>query len=143
MHTADLDAARAAADHVFRNQPGVGASVMGLIAQIFPHQHTVPKDYFTLSGKEAERVDAEIERHVRARELKIKAFHDFTFGHDTNALRIPRADAGQYSEAYRFQLFWMGTLGADDTFRRAATYSLLANIKLEDEGHFERKETLQ
>ena len=77
------------------------------------------------------------------RELKIKAFHDFTFGHDTNALRIPRADAGQYSEAYRFQLFWMGTLGADDTFRRAATYSLLANIKLEDEGHFERKETLQ
>ena len=70
MHTADLDAARAAADRVFRNQPGVGASVMGLIAQIFPHQHTVPKDYFTLSGKEAERVDAEIERHVRARELQ-------------------------------------------------------------------------
>ena len=58
MHTADLDAARAAADRVFRNQPGVGASVMGLIAQIFPHQHTGPKDYFTLSSKEAERVNA-------------------------------------------------------------------------------------
>lgn len=143
MHTADLDAARAAADRVFRNQPGASKNVMGLIAQIFPHQHTVPKDYFTLSNKEAEIVDAGIERHVRARELKVKAFHDFIFCLDTNALRIPRADAGQYSDAHRLQLFWMGVLGADDTFRRAATYSLLANIKLEDEGHFERKETVQ
>lgn len=143
MHTAYLDAARAAADHAFRNHPSVNKHVMGLIAQIFPRQHTVPKDYFTLSSKDVERVDAEIERHVRARELKIKAFHDFIFCLDTNALRIPRPDAGPYSNAYRLQLFWMGVLGADDTFRRAATYSLLANIKLEDEGHFERKETLQ
>lgn len=143
MHTADLDVARAAADRVFRNQPGVDKNVMGLIAQIFPHQHTVPKDYFTLSNKEAEIVDAGIERHIRARELKAKAFHDFIFCLDTNALRIPSPDAGPYSNAYRLQLFWMGVLGADDTFRRAATYSLLANIKLEDEGHFERKETLQ
>ena len=36
MHTADLDVARAAADRVFRNQPGVDKNVMGLIAQIFP-----------------------------------------------------------------------------------------------------------
>lgn len=140
MHSADLIAAREGVASYCRRHPEINANVNQILAQIFPHQHAVPSNYFKLSDKEAEAVDAEIERHVKARELKIRAFHDFLAGEDTNALRLPRPDAGRYTTAARKSLMWAGILGADETFRRAATYSLIANMRLDADGYFDRQE---
>lgn len=140
MHPADIQAAQAAVARQCGHLSSIQAPAMRLIAQIFPYQHEMPKGYFDLSDDEAEHVDAEIERHVKARELKIGAFHDFIYGADTNALRLPRPDAGRYTTAARKSLMWAGILGADETFRRAATYSLIANMRLDADGYFDRQE---
>lgn len=136
MILADLEAAREGIARHCGRLPSVNATALQIIASIFPYQHAIPTNYFSLSDAEAERVGAEAERHAKARELKIKAFHDFVYGIDTNALRIPRPDAGRYTRPAQAGLIWAAILGADSVFRRAATYSLIANMRLENGGFF-------
>ncbi len=140
MHPADIQAAQSAIALQCNHLSSIEAPAMRLIAQIFPYQHGIPKGYFDLPDPEAERIDADIERHSKARELKIKAFHDFIYGADTNALRLPRPDAGRYTTAARKLLMWAGIFGCDETFRRAAAYSLIANLRLDAGGYFDRQE---
>lgn len=136
MHTADLQSAREGVARYCRRNPDANATAMQIIASFFPHQHAIPKNYFELSSKAAEAVDAHVERQVRAREFKVRAFSDFMDGHDMNALRIPRPDAGQYAQAYREQLLWIQILGADGTHRKAALDSLVTNLQMEINGFF-------
>lgn len=147
MHSADLDAARAGVASYCRRLPSVGATANQILSQIFPPQHSFPKDYFKLSDDEAKVVDDEIERHVKAREFKITAFSDFITGHDMGSLRIPRPDAGRYTAAFRSELMFIRGASPDPVFQKAAIESLVTNLYLDMHGQFdvrdEDRETLQ
>ena len=65
MHTADLQSAREGVARYCRRNPDANATAMQIIASFFPHQHAIPKNYFELSSKAAEAVDAHVERCAR------------------------------------------------------------------------------
>lgn len=143
MHPSDLAAAREGVASYCRRNPHIGATVNQILAQIFPSQHSIPHGYFNLPDEEAELVDAQIERHVKARDFKVSAFGDFISGHDMGALRIPRPDAGRYTAAFRGELLFMRGASPDPTLQKAAIDSLVANLYLDMHGRFDGAETLQ
>lgn len=74
------------------------------------------------------------ERDAKRRNLLTGMLLALIDGRDTNALRIPRPDAGCYTRTHRSSLMWSAILGAHAEFRNAASFSLIANLRLEADG---------